>query len=95
MPYAYEVLLVLNGLEPIDTDTLEFAIITDTDIAATGPFTPFLPGEVLVLNRDGREPFGECRKPAKYPVTYETVATLAEAMELRRQVLDRVSGVTS
>jgi hypothetical protein len=100
--HADEILFVLNNLESIDYDALEFEVITagSNEIPGTGraagrmihlpepSYGPFTLGEVLVLDkRWGYEPFGEGRKPGKWWVTSEPFATLAEAMHRRNQVL--------
>lgn len=45
-------------------------------------------GEVLIVNRHGREIVGEGRKPAKWNVEYETFWTLRAALKRAKQVLD-------
>lgn len=99
---AYEVLIVLNGLEPVDLNRLEFGVITEGTVTAVGTgraagrtvtltepsYFPFERGEVLVLDKEsGREPFGEGRKPGKWAVTCECFAAFAEAMARRNAVL--------
>lgn len=97
----YEVLIVLNDLEPMDFDKLEFAVITEpaaqrfdvgTQEFVNEPWWfPFDRAEVIVLHKDsGREPFGEGRKPGKWGVTCERFPTFAEAMQRRAEVLASV-----
>ena len=83
---ASDVLAVLNGLAPVDLSGLEFCVITATHRDG-GTYWPFERGEILVVDRDGREPFGEGRKPAKWDVDAEYVPTLAEARAIRERVL--------
>lgn len=80
---AGDVLTVLNDLDPLDMSMWTFAVITD----ASDGYWPFERGEVLVLDASGREPLGQCRKPAKWSVHEEHFPTLAEALECRRRVL--------
>jgi len=84
---ADEVLLVLNGLEPVDMSGWVFCVITDAPEDRAGGYWPFERGEVVVLAEDGREPFGEGRKPAKWDVGEAEFATLAEAVACRVRVL--------
>lgn len=95
MTDATDVLFVLAGMASVDLTRLEFCVITgtqrgeDDEIAglAAGSYWPFDRGEVLVVGLDGREPFGEQRKPAKWDVDTEYVPTLAEALTIRGRVL--------
>jgi hypothetical protein len=83
---ADEILLVLNDLEPVDTASWVFCVITRTGEGAHS--WPFQLGEVLVLNEQfGREPYGEGRKPAKWDVEEEHFTTLGEAQACREAVL--------
>lgn len=83
---AEDVLLVLNGMVPIDLRLLEFCVITDAPDGRG--YAPFERGEIVVLTKNGgHEPFGEQRKPSKWDVGEEHCATLAEAMACRASVL--------
>jgi hypothetical protein len=84
---AEDVLLVLNELEPVNLDQLEFCVITGT-MREDGSYWPFEKAEIIVVDKNtGREPFGEGRKPAKWDVDDEHFDTLSEAMECRQRVL--------
>ena len=84
---AGDVLAVLNGLEPVDLAVLEFCVITATQRDG-GTYWPFERGEILAVDKfTGREPFGDGRKPAKWDVEAEYVATLQEARVIRERVL--------
>lgn len=55
-------------------------------IALSGRIPVFTLGEVLILNADGREPFGEGRKPNKWDVSYEDFSTIEEAIVRARDI---------
>lgn len=94
---AEDVLFVLAHRAPVDLDGLTFAVITkpsdhawdqaNQQLVERKSWWPFDPGEVLVLDRWGREPFGEGRKPGKWGVTCEIFDSLDAALERRAQVL--------
>jgi hypothetical protein len=84
-----EVLFVLNELKPVTLDSWTFCVITGREEGAKPSYWPFERGEILVLEPNGREPFGEGRKPAKWFVTTEEFDTLAEALACRAQMLER------
>lgn len=97
---AQDVLTVLNGLERPKLDGLTFAVITKGYTESPGQgraagklikheeiFSPFERGEIVVLNGNGREPFGEGRKPGKWSVEYEEFLTLDGALNCREQLL--------
>ncbi|RSN12842.1 hypothetical protein DMB42_11735 [Nonomuraea sp. WAC 01424] len=81
---ADRVLHVLNG-GPVDLADLELCVITEI---GDGRWTQgvFILGEVLVVNRDGREPFGGQRKPGKWDVEATYTKDWAEAWALSAQV---------
>jgi hypothetical protein len=63
---AEDILVVLNGMLPVDLDELEYCVIVGP--GARG-WAGYQDGEVLVVNKQtGREPFGDGRKPAKWDV---------------------------
>lgn len=97
---AQDVLTVLNGLERPKLDGLTFAVITKGYTESPGQgraagkliqheemFSPFTRGEIVVLNGNGREPFGEGRKPGKWSVEFEEFLTLAGALNCRERLL--------
>ncbi len=97
---AAEILLVLNGLEPVDTTGWVFCVVTHGahhywDNSAQQMreskeerFWPFEKGEVLVLAGEyEREPFGEGRKPAKWSNHEHHFKDLSEALACREAVL--------
>lgn len=81
---ADQVLHVLND-GPVALADLELCVITEI-----GDFTRgrgvFALGEVLVVNPDGREPFGEGRKPGKWDVEAHYTRDWAEAWALSATV---------
>jgi len=46
----------------------------------------FTPGEILVLDTDGRELAGRGRKPSKWLVDYETFHSIDEAVARAREI---------
>ena len=48
----------------------------------------FIPGEILVLDDDGREVAGRGRKPGKWDVSIETFDTLEAAAARAAEVMD-------
>jgi hypothetical protein len=95
-----EILTVLNGLEPVNTDDWVFCVITrgsrEHYNSRTGQIEPrdeeswwpFEKGEVVVLDDEyGREPFGEERKPSKWDLEVEHFDSLADAVACREAVL--------
>lgn len=86
MVSAAEVLTVINGLQEVNLDQLEFAIITHKSSGLRGWY-PFEEHEVLVLEKfEGREPFGDQRKPDKWDVQYETFSTFAEVTKRLKEL---------
>lgn len=90
---AADALTALAGA-PVDLDHLEFCVITGPGEMPTrsggsrDSYWPFERGEILLVDKfTGREPFGEGRKPSKWSVETEYVATLAEAQSIRERVL--------
>lgn len=53
----------------------------------------FTPGEILILDEDGRELAGRYRKPSKWGVSYETYINVEAAIDRARDVLHTVDGV--
>lgn len=48
----------------------------------------FIPGEILILDDDGREVAGRGRKPGKWDVSIETFDTLEAAAKRAAEVMD-------
>jgi hypothetical protein len=84
---ADDVLFVYNRLQPVDLTGWTFCVITGAEPGRDRDCWPFEPGEIVVLDPSGREPFGEGRKPSKWFVTTEAFPTLADALACRARVL--------
>lgn len=84
---ASDVLYVINGCEHPDMSEWEFCVIVGRQEDDGKSLWPFEKGELLVLNANGREPFGEGRKPYKWAVETAEFSDLDEALACRAAVL--------
>lgn len=94
---AEDVLFVLNHGEALDLGQYEFAVATAPSdmrfdygrqrMVDEPSWFPFAQGEILIVNREGREPFGEGRHCRKWGVEFEYFTNLADAVSCRRRVL--------
>jgi hypothetical protein len=96
-PTPEQILTVLNDGEPVDYAALEWCVITGgyaQDIDRYGnlverdtvKYWPFEQGELLLLNENGREPFGEGRKPGKWSVTAFDTRDYEQALALSQLI---------
>jgi len=96
-PTAEQILTVLNDGEPVDYGALEWCVITGgyaQDVDGRGnvverdtvKYWPFEQGELLILNENGREPFGEGRKPGKWSVIEFTTRDYRQALALSQLI---------
>lgn len=90
---AQDVLRVLNSLHPVPLDGVRFAVITqewmdvDTPSGTKRRFSSFGRGDLLALDKNGREILGDERKPAKHPCEFRDFASLDEAEAFRVTLL--------
>ena len=92
-----EILYLLNGRENIDLNKLEYAIavapspmrfdVSKQAMVEEETWWPFTKGEILVVNDDGREPFGEQRHSCKWGIDFKYTKSLTEAEKIREDIL--------
>lgn len=92
-----DIVTVLNGLEPVDYSELRVAVACKPAdmhfdykkqaMVEGESWFPFTQGEIVLINSEGREPFGECRHTGKWGIQFEDFQTLREAMKRRAELL--------
>jgi hypothetical protein len=80
---AVDILRVLSDMNDPGLEDIRFAVIVGGSSYSLWPFSL---GEIIAIGPAGREPWGERRKPSKWPVDVREFETLAEAIDCRNAI---------